>query len=69
MPHMGGLELIDRVRNQLHLDTKIIVLTASGVEEVELKSFSMGATDFIAKPFSPSVVKARIEKIMANDAN
>lgn len=67
MPHMGGLELIDRVRNQLHLHTKIIVLTASGVEEVELKSFSMGATDFIAKPFSPSVVKARIEKIMADD--
>lgn len=68
MPHMGGLEIIDRVRNQLHLDTKIIVLTASGVEEVELKSFSMGATDFIAKPFSPSVVKARIEKLMAGDA-
>ncbi len=68
MPHMGGLEIIDRVRNQLHLDTKIIVLTASGVEEVELKSFNMGATDFIAKPFSPSVVKARIEKIMAGDA-
>lgn len=68
MPHMGGMEIIDRVRNNLKLDTKIIVLTASDVEEVELKSFSIGATDFMAKPFSPTVLKARIEKITAGDA-
>ena len=66
MPYMGGLEIIDRVRNHLKLETKIIVLTASGVEEVELKSFSIGATDFMAKPFSPTVLKARIEKMTTN---
>ena len=65
MPHMGGMEIIHNVRTQLMLDTKIIVITSSGVEEVELKSFSLGATDFITKPFSPSVLMARIEKITA----
>ena len=64
MPYMGGLEIINLVRNELKLDTPIIVLTSSGVEKVELESFNIGANEFVAKPFSPSVLKARINKLL-----
>ena len=64
MPYMGGLEIINVVRNELKLDTPIIVLTSSGVEKVELESFNIGANEFVAKPFSPSVLKARINKLL-----
>ncbi len=64
MPHIGGMELINIMRNELKLNTPVIVLTSSGIEEVELESFKMGASEFISKPFSPSVLIARIYKLI-----
>ncbi|MBA3673651.1 MAG: response regulator transcription factor [Chitinophagaceae bacterium] len=65
MPYIGGMEIINMVHDELKLPTPIIVLTSSGVEEVELESFTMGANEFISKPFSPPVLKARIDKLIA----
>lgn len=64
MPFLGGMEVINLVRNELKLATPIIVLTAFGVEKAELDAFEIGASEFISKPFSPSILKARIEKLV-----
>ena len=64
MPSIGGMEMINLVRNDFNLQIPIIVLTSSGMEETELDAFSMGANEFISKPFSPQVLKARIEKLL-----
>lgn len=64
MPYIGGMEIINMVRNELMLNTPVIVLTSSGVEKVELESFTLGASEFVSKPFSPSVLKARIDKLL-----
>lgn len=66
MPFVGGMEIINIVRNELHRDSPIIVLTSSGAEQVELESFNLGASEFIAKPFSPQVLLARIHKLLRN---
>jgi len=68
MPHIGGMEIINIMRNELKIDTPVIVLTSSGVEKVELESFSIGASEFISKPFSPLVLKARIERVIRQAA-
>lgn len=65
MPYIGGMEIINIVRNELKLNTPVIVLTASGVEKVELESFAMGASEFVSKPFSPSVLKTRIDRLIS----
>lgn len=64
MPYVGGLEIINLLRNELQSNTPVIVLTSSGVEKVELESFSIGANEFISKPLSPSVLMARINKLV-----
>lgn len=64
MPFVGGMELLSLIRNELQLTMPVIVLTASGVEKTELEAFDLGASEFISKPFSPSVLKARIEKLL-----
>lgn len=64
MPLMGGLEIIQRIRIDLKSELPIIVLTASGIEKTELEAFQLGASEFLSKPFSPSVLKTRIEKLM-----
>lgn len=64
MPFLGGMEVINFVRNELKSDTPIIVLTSFGVEKAELEAFEIGASEFVAKPFSPSILKARIDKLL-----
>lgn len=66
MPSIGGMELINILRKKLNNNTPIIVLTSSNIEEIELKSFKMGASEFISKPFSPSVLMARIYKLIGS---
>lgn len=69
MPHIGGMEIINTVRNELQRDTPIIVLTSSGLEKIELDAFSNGANEFVSKPFSPAVLKARIDKLLRQKKN
>lgn len=66
MPFVGGMEIINHVRNELNSDIPIIVLTSSGAEKVELESFLIGASEFISKPFSPNVLLARIVKLIGS---
>lgn len=66
MPKIGGMELIHLIRNDLDLKTPVIVLTASGIEQCELDAFAIGASEFISKPFSPSVLDMRIRRLVPN---
>jgi DNA-binding response OmpR family regulator len=65
MPFFGGMEVINFVRNELKSVAPIIVLTSFGVEKAELDAFEIGASEFISKPFSPSILKARIDKLLS----
>ena len=64
MPFVSGLEVISHVRNKLNLETPIIVFSAAGQEEMVLKAFNLGATDFMAKPFSPNELIMRIKRLL-----
>jgi DNA-binding response OmpR family regulator len=65
MPFLGGMEVINFVRNELKSQAPIIVLTSFGIEKAELDAFEIGASEFVSKPFSPSVLKARIDKLLS----
>lgn len=68
MPHVTGLELIKFVRKKLKSDIPIIMISALGNDEVVLKAFELGATDFISKPFKPSELVLRIKMIFQSMA-
>ena len=63
MPRMDGFELLKMVRS--HADSNISnlpVIVMTGAENPEIakqKAFSLGATDFIEKPFDTTDIKAR----------
>ena len=61
MPRKNGWEVCKEIR-KTH-QTPIIMLTARGEEEDELKGFALGADEYIAKPFSLKILAARIEAI------
>ncbi len=65
MPFVSGLEVISHVRNKLELEIPIIVFSAAGQEEMVLKAFSLGANDFMGKPFSPNELVIRVKRLLS----
>ena len=63
MPNVSGLELITFVRKKMKSKMPIIIISALGNDEMVLKAFELGATDFISKPFKPSELVLRIKMI------
>ena len=62
MPEMSGFDTIKAVKNNPETSTiPVIFLTAKADSESELKGLSLGALDYITKPFSPPLLLKRIE--------
>ncbi len=64
MPFISGLEVVSHVRNKLNMNIPIIVFSAAGQEKMVLKTFNLGATDFMSKPFSPAELLIRIKRLL-----
>jgi sigma-B regulation protein RsbU (phosphoserine phosphatase) len=61
MPEMDGYEVCRRLKaNTDTRDIPVIFLTSQTEAEDETKGFEVGAVDYIHKPFSAAVVKARV---------
>src|SRR5260370_32456983 len=61
MPAMDGYEVCRRLKaNPETKDIPVIFLTGQTGAEDETKGFEVGAVDYIHKPFSEPVVKARV---------
>ena len=68
MPHMDGFEVIAYMKKSPHFNSiPIIVNTQYGQEENELKALSMGAMDFISKPYNVEIVQHRVQNVLARD--
>ena len=62
MPRMDGLELLARLREESQLP--VIFLTSKDEEPDEALGLSLGADDYITKPFSQRLLVARIRAIL-----
>ena len=66
MPQMDGYEVFAKLQeNPKWAKIPVVFLTAESDMTNEVKGLSMGAMDFIRKPFDPEVMKTRIDKIMS----
>ncbi|MDR7418258.1 MAG: response regulator transcription factor [Armatimonadota bacterium] len=62
LPHVDGIEVCRRLRE--HSDVPILMLTARVDEVDRLLGLSLGADDYVTKPFSPREVVARVKTIL-----
>ena len=62
MPKMNGWEVCRQIRKDSKVP--IIMLTAKGEEQDELQGFECGADEYIAKPFSPKILTARVDALV-----
>ena len=62
MPVMNGLDTCSRIKSKYRtVDIPIIFLTVKRDIKDEMVGFNLGAADYITKPISPPLVKARVK--------
>jgi DNA-binding response OmpR family regulator len=62
MPEMTGLEVMRRLRERSSIP--VILLTAKGSESDKVRGLELGADDYLAKPFSPDELSARVRAVL-----
>ena len=62
MPEMDGFEVLEKMRaEELTKKIPVIFITSADSTEDEAKGLSVGAIDYITKPFVNNIVKSRVE--------
>ena len=65
MPVCDGFEFLSRQKSDsLLASIPVIVTTGNNSQEDELKCLSLGAVDFITKPYNALIVKSRIDSVI-----
>ena len=62
LPHIDGFEVCRRLRAES--DVPIILVTARVEEDDRLAGLDLGADDYVAKPFSPRELVARVRAVL-----
>ena len=60
MPEMDGIETFRRMKEDYLIETPVIFLTASGDEDDVLNAISLGAVNYLKKPFRPQELLKRV---------
>jgi DNA-binding response OmpR family regulator len=61
MPKMDGFETLKKLRS--FSSVPVIILSARGANEDKIRGLGLGADDYLAKPFNPNELVARIEAV------
>ncbi len=64
MPNVNGLEFLRRLKETLHKDLPVIMVTTEGGEKTVMEAISLGAKGFIRKPFTTAQMEGAISKVM-----
>lgn len=64
LPYANGMELVSKMRNELHLDVPILVLSAVTHEKTITEGFDIGVDDYLKKPFNPAELSSRVKRLI-----
>ncbi len=69
LPDISGRDLLSRIRNNPRTrSVPVLILSVKSLEDDVLEALSIGANDYMKKPFSPNEVVARLKGIIAKSA-
>ncbi|MFK8019143.1 MAG: response regulator transcription factor [Pseudomonadales bacterium] len=68
LPRMDGFEVCRQLRENYHLDTPVLMLTARGSLADKVTGFQMGAWDYLVKPFELQELGLRLDALNLRQA-
>ena len=66
LPNMGGIEILNQARKD-GIDTPILILTAKEALDDKVEAFTLGANDYLTKPFYMDELVARVYAILRSN--
>lgn len=63
LPSLNGLEVLKNIRKD-YIDTPVLILTAKESLDEKMEAFSIGANDYLTKPFYMEELVARVYAIL-----
>jgi two-component system chemotaxis response regulator CheY len=68
MPNMNGLELVKKIRaEEKYKDVPIIMVTTEGGKKEVITALKAGVNNYIVKPFTPQVLKEKLEAVIGRN--
>jgi two-component system chemotaxis response regulator CheY len=65
MPNMNGLELVKKIRaEEKYVDIPIIMVTTEGGKAEVITALKAGVNNYIVKPFTPQVLKEKLQAVL-----
>ena len=69
MPEMDGLTFVKALRSNPQFgELPIIMVTTEAAKKEILEAIKAGVTDYVVKPFTPEILKEKIEKVLEGSA-
>jgi two-component system chemotaxis response regulator CheY len=68
MPQMSGLEAIKKII-KIDSEAKVVIISAMGQENLVMEAITVGARDFILKPFTSEEVLKTVERALMGEKN
>ena len=65
LPHLNGLDLIDRIRTQ-GVTSPVLVLSAKASVDDRVKGLMAGGDDYLVKPFHEEELQIRVKNLLKN---
>src|SRR4029078_3709599 len=62
LPRMSGFDVAQKLRERSRIP--LIMLTARSEEEDVVRALTIGADDYLSKPFSPKILLARVKALL-----
>lgn len=69
MPVKDGFEFIHYMRSEKGSHIPVLVLSVESQDESKVKAISMGANDYMNKPFKPSELVSRVNRLISLSNN
>ncbi|MBI5017712.1 MAG: response regulator [Deltaproteobacteria bacterium] len=63
LPGMGGMEMLRRAK-RTRPDVPVMIITAYGTQETSEEALSLGAVEFVQKPFSSKEIRERVSRVL-----
>jgi DNA-binding response OmpR family regulator len=63
LPKLDGLQICRRIRSEPKLSVAVLMLTVRSSVDDQLNGYGAGADDYLAKPFTPELLVARLKTL------
>lgn len=66
MPKRSGFEVVEFIRDVKKMDTPILIISRSHLNDTIQQAYTAGANDYIVKPFDPESLIVKITRLLAS---